>query len=174
MKRGIGDKGVIQVYMGDGKGKTTAAFGQAIRAAGNGFKVKIIQFMKNIESGEIKFLGGSDIEIAQYGRDQFVRRENLADIDFQLARKGLEEARASLHDFDLLILDEINVVLDFGLLKVGEVLEVLDEKPETTELILTGRNPPKEIIDRADLVSEVKKIKHPFDKDIPGARGREY
>ncbi len=174
MEKKIGDRGIIQVYMGSGKGKTTAAFGQAIRVAGNGFKVKIIQFMKNIEAGEIKFLGDSDIEVTQHGRKQFVQRENPADIDSQLAEEGLEEARKSLHNFDLLVLDEINVALDFGLLKVEEVLKLLEEKPETTEVILTGRNPPKEIVDRADLVSEVKKIRHPFDNDIPADKGREY
>lgn len=174
MGKGIGDRGIIQVYMGDGKGKTTAAFGQAIRAAGNGFKVKIVQFMKKREYGEIKFLEDSNVTVVQHGRDQFVRRENPAEIDLRLAREGLEDAKESLDDFDLLILDEINVALDFGLLEVEEVLELLDEKPKSTELILTGRNPPKEIIDGADLVSEMKKIKHPFDKGGLGVKGREY
>lgn len=174
MGGGIGDKGLVHVYMGDGKGKTTAAFGQAIRAAGNGFKVKIVQFMKRREYGEMKFLKASDIEVVQYGRNQFVDRKNPAEIDFQLAREGLADAKGSLHEFDLLVLDEINAALDFGLLEVGEVLKILDERPDSTELILTGRNPPKEIIDRADLVSEVKKIKHPFDRGILAARGREY
>lgn len=172
-------KGYVQVYTGDGKGKTTAALGLAFRAAGRGLKSLVIHFMKGgLRYGEMvaaKRLE-PEITVVQMGRETFVDRENPAPEDIELARKGLELAKevvmGGLHD--LVILDEINVALDYGLIKVEEVLALIKEKPGHVELILTGRNAPEEIIDAADLVSEVVERKHYYRRGVTGREGIEY
>ncbi len=172
-------KGYIQVYTGDGKGKTTAALGLAFRAAGRGLKSFVIHFMKGgLRYGEMvaaKRLE-PEITVVQMGRETFVDRENPAPEDIELARKGLELAKevimGGLHD--LVILDEINVALDYGLIKREEVLALIKEKPGHVELILTGRDAPKEIIDAADLVSEVVERKHYYRRGVMGREGIEY
>jgi cob(I)alamin adenosyltransferase len=157
-------RGMIQVYTGDGKGKTTAALGQALRALGHGFRVYMIQFMKG-DPGYGELRAGRRLEgltIQQFGRTDFVDRDHPAPGDIALARKGLEHAREIMAagQHDLLILDEINVAMDFGLVPVEAVLELMGNKPKDMELILTGRCAPEKVIQAADLVTEMREIKH--------------
>lgn len=136
------ERGYIQVYTGNGKGKTTASLGIGLRASGDGCRVIMIQFMKGRRYSEIDsvgFLPGFTIE--QYGRDEFVSKEEPEMVDIELARNGLERAKEVIFkgDHDLVILDEINVAIDFGLVKVEDVLDLAVKKPIGMELILTGR-----------------------------------
>ena len=171
-------KGLVQVYTGNGKGKTTASIGLAIRACGHGLKSYMIQFMK----GEIYYgeLGTAErlsdcLTITQMGRPDFVNRENPEPVDIELAKKALELSREIVEggEYDIVILDEVNVALDFKLIELSEVLDIIDKKPPHVELVLTGRYAPKEIIDRADLVTEMVEIKHPYMKGIGSRIGIE-
>ena len=169
--------GFIQVYTGDGKGKTTAAVGQAIRACGQGARVFMIQFMKGREYGELKCAKNIDnFEIEQYGRDEFVDKSNPAQIDKEYAQRGLEKAWHIVKDakHDLLILDEINVAVDFGLIPLEDVLNLLEEKSDKMEVILTGRNAPKELMDIAQLVTIMQEKKHPYQQGIEMRKGIDY
>ncbi len=167
--------GLVQVYMGNGKGKTTAATGLAVRAAGHGNKVKIIGFMKGRDYGEYNFLDDSNlISIKRSGRDEFVDREDPDQIDIEMAKEGLKEAKESLNEYDLIILDEINVVLDYELLSTEKIIELIKNRSENTEIVLTGRNPPEKIIEIADLVSEIREIKHPFKNGFEARKGIEW
>jgi cob(I)alamin adenosyltransferase len=171
-------RGTVQVYTGDGKGKTTAALGLALRAAGHGLRTYVIQFMKGSSNyGELKVaesLGGLVIE--QSGRDTFVDRENPAPEDVELAKRGLEKARAAITggEYDIVILDEINVALDFGLITLDDVRGLIAARPASLELVLTGRSAHPEIVKLADLVSEVLKIKHHYDAGVEAREGIEY
>lgn len=171
-------KGYVHVYTGDGKGKTTAALGVAMRAAGHGMKVEIFQFMKgNIEYGELESVRilSSHITIHQVGRETFVKRNNTDPEDIRLARQGWEAAKEVIfgRKADIVILDEINCAMDFGLIPVAEVLEVIREKSHGVELILTGRNAPAEIVKEADLVTEMLLIKHYFFEGVGAREGIE-
>jgi len=170
-------KGYVQVYTGDGKGKTTAALGLALRAAGWGLRTFICQFMKKHPYGEVEAIRQMIplITIEQYGKETFVQMGKQEPEDYQLARQGLERARQVLRsgEYELVILDEINVALHFGLLPVPEVLELIDSKPAHVELVLTGRRAPQEILDRADLVTEMRAIKHYYDQGVPARKGIE-
>ncbi len=170
-------QGLIQVYTGNGKGKTTASLGLALRACGHGYKVVMVQFMKKNETyGEVeasKFLPG--FSLFQFGRNVFVKR-NPEKIDIELAKEGLSFAREIVRKgkCDILILDEINVALDYGLLEEEEVLSLLDEKPPHMEIVLTGRYAKESIVKKADLVTEMKEIKHPYEKGIMAREGIEF
>lgn len=170
--------GLIQVYTGDGKGKTTAAIGQAVRAAGQGLRSCLIQFMKGqSDYGELKALAGiPEITVRQFGRAEFVNKKAPDPKDIQEARKALECGRQAMlsGEYDIVILDEVNVALDFQLISLSDILALCDAKPEKVELVLTGRYAPPEIVQRADLVTEMRSLKHPYDKGIPGRRGIEY
>jgi cob(I)alamin adenosyltransferase len=171
-------KGYIQVYTGEGKGKTTAALGQAMRALGHGLCVFMIQFMKGgLEYGEIELSRrlSPQFLIKQMGRESFVDRKNPALQDIDMAERALDLAREKIMDekTDVLILDEINVALDFKLINLKDVLEMLNTKLSTMEVILTGRSAPKEIIDRADLVTEMKEIKHYYRQGVDARQGIE-
>jgi cob(I)alamin adenosyltransferase len=169
--------GLVQVYTGNGKGKTTAAIGQAIRACGHGLKVIMIQFMKGREYGELKLAKGmKNFTIEQYGRDAFVKKNNPTKEDLELAQNGLNRAREIIisNNYDIVVLDEINVAIDYGLIKLDAVLELIKNKPKGLELILTGRYAPPEIIQIADLVSEIKEVKHHYAKGVKGRKGIEY
>ncbi len=170
--------GLIQVYTGGGKGKTTAALGQAVRAAGQGLRTCIIQFMKGWPHyGELSALAATPaITIRQFGRAEFVNRASPDPRDVQEAERGLTFAREAMlsGQYDIIVLDEINMALDFELIPLADVLRLCDEKPEHVELILTGRCAPAEIINRADLVTEMHSLKHPYDRGLQGRRGIEY
>lgn len=163
------EKGLIQVYTGNGKGKTTAAFGLALRARGHGFSVKIVQFMKSEKMfntyGEIKFFKNDPgIEIFQFGSDGWVNAENPSPQDIAAAKTAVEKAVDILknQNIDLLVLDEVLYAYNFNLIKREDIEKILAAKGENTELILTGRNAPDFVIEKADLVSEIKDIKHYF------------
>ncbi|MGC1403480.1 MAG: cob(I)yrinic acid a,c-diamide adenosyltransferase [Thermodesulfobacteriota bacterium] len=164
-------KGMIQVYTGNGKGKTTAALGLALRAVGHGCKVIIIQFLKGQEiSGErvSARLLAPLLTIIPMGRHGFINTVNPDSQDKQLARKALEYAKELMRKnaCDILILDEINVAVAYNLVPVQDLLEVMDSKPEYMELILTGRNALPKILEKADLVTEMRSLKHYYDKGI--------
>jgi len=171
-------KGLVIVITGNGKGKTTAAFGQALRAIGQGYNVFIVQFMKGRKYGEFvaaeKYLPRLTIKMS--GLDSFVMRDNPAAIDIEMAQKGLDAARKAIRSgkYDMVILDEINVALDFKLIKLKEVMDLIKNKPSALDIILTGRYAPKEIIKLADTVSEVQEIKHHYNKGIKDRAGIEY
>lgn len=171
-------KGLVQVYTGDGKGKTTAALGLALRAVGQGRKVYMIQFMKGWPlSRELETVQRiPNLTLRQFGRPNFVNKKNPHPIDICLAHEALAHAQeivmAGQHD--LVILDEINVALDFGLIPLAEVLALIAGRPPHVELVLTGRYAPREIIAQADLVTEMRQIKHPYDEGVEARRGIEF
>lgn len=171
-------RGLVQIYTGNGKGKTTAAFGQALRAIGRDLRVCVIQFMKGRKYGEFiaaeRHLPNLTIHLA--GLDSFVMREKPAPIDVELAREGLELARSVVAsgDFDMVILDEINVALDFGLIPLADVVALVRNKPPLVDLILTGRYAPQEILELADTVSEIREVRHHYNAGIKDRAGIEY
>jgi cob(I)alamin adenosyltransferase len=193
------ERGLIHVYTGDGKGKTTAALGLALRAAGCGFCTYVCQFLKGQEYGELEAarwleegalhaaalqrrMQRPPITIERFGQPTFVHisadgaRTTATEEDVRLAREGLAAARRAMEGglYELVVLDEINVALYFQLLTVQEVLEVIDHKPEGVELVLTGRRVPDEILARADYVTEMHEVRHPYQQGIRARRGIEF
>ena len=172
------ESGLVIVITGNGKGKTTAAFGQALRAVGQGYKVLIVQFMKGRKYGEFiaaeKYL--PRLTIHRSGQDSFVMRDNPAAVDIELAKQGFEFAKKAIASgkYNMVILDEINVAVDFKLVDLKQVLEMILNKPPALNLILTGRYAADEIIRLADTVSEVKEIKHHYAAGIKDRAGIEY
>ncbi len=170
-------RGLVQVYTGKGKGKTTAALGLGLRAAGHGFEVYMIQFMKGqINYGELEAVKHiPNFTIRQFGRPDFVDKSNPDPEDIKLAQEALDYARQIILEerVDFLILDEINVAIEFGLITDKDVIALIESRPPQMELILTGRNAPSSIIELADLVSEVKEVKHPYQKGIAARKGCE-
>jgi cob(I)alamin adenosyltransferase len=170
-------KGYVQIYTGDGKGKTTAALGLALRAAGYEMHTYIGQFMKGRPYGELKTLSGHPcITIEQYGDVHFIRREEMTTEHAARARRGLERAREAMVSgrYDLVVLDEINVAIWFGLVGVEDVLALLDDRPPNVEVILTGRGAPQQLIDRADLVTEMQELKHYYQQGVMARQGIEW
>jgi len=169
-------KGYVQVYTGNGKGKTTAAIGLAVRAAGCGMKVLIAQFMKLQECGEVKALERfSDlITLKKYGQISFIRKKPVRK-DIELAKKGLEEIKQMLSSgqYDLVILDEINIAEFFKLISIDEIITLIETKPRHVELVLTGRKTDPKIIEKADLVTEMHEIKHYYARGIRARKGIE-
>ena len=169
-------QGLIQVYTGDGKGKTTAALGQALRAAGQGMKVIIIQFIKGDS------LCGEHLFAAQYHPFEIVQlsTKNSFGQSVEELRSTAEQSfafaeKTILHgSYDMVILDEILLAVNKGLISTDKVLGLMSKKPEKIELVLTGRGAPKEIIEQADLVTEMAAVKHPLNKGIAARRGIEY
>ena len=173
------EKGLIQIYTGDGKGKTTAALGLALRAVGRGLKVIIIQFMKgHSPTGELIMAQrlAPDLEIKPMGRDGFIGPNGPENEDIGLAKAALDEAERILTGklCDVLILDEINVAVLMKMLSPQEVLNVMDRKPKDMELILTGRRASRELLERADLITTMECTKHYFDKGEEARIGIEY
>ncbi len=167
------EKGYIHIYTGNGKGKTTAAFGLAIRAALSGKKVFIGQFVKDMKYNETKIQDYiNNIEIKQLGRGCFIY-EDPEDVDKEIAKKGLDECSALLSsgEYDLVILDEINIALYYKLFEVSDVVNALKNKAVKTEVVLTGRYAPKELIDMADLVTEMVEIKHYYSQGVLSREG---
>ncbi|MDI6775214.1 MAG: cob(I)yrinic acid a,c-diamide adenosyltransferase [Verrucomicrobiota bacterium] len=170
-------QGTIQVYTGNGKGKTTAALGQALRAIGHGQRTLLIQFMKRRRTGEqaaARRLPG--FTIVQSGSGRFVRKGKPDPADVRLAQAGLTKAKQAMTGgrYDLVILDEVNVAMDFGFLRAMDVLDLLKNKPREVEVILTGRSAPAAIRRAADLVSEIREVKHPYRRGIPARPGVEF
>jgi cob(I)alamin adenosyltransferase len=178
MKRQRLEKGLVQVYTGDGKGKTSAAFGLALRAIGRGLKVYIVQFIKGgFDYGEIHGVEQLPcLELRAFGSGRFIMEEPPKKEDVDLARRALKMAESIVRngEYDVVILDEINVAMSLKLIPVADVVNLAACRPEHVELILTGRQAPSEIIAMADLVTEMKEIKHPFKKGVPPRRGIEY
>lgn len=173
----MADLGLMHVYTGDGKGKTTAAFGLALRAWGRGLRVCIVQFMKSGEDyGEVvaaRRLKGLDL--FQFGSGQWVSKGRHSPQDERLAKQGLRKAREALAsgDYDLVILDEVNVAADFGLLSAEEVLKAVRSRGKV-EVVLTGRYAPEAFVREADLVTEMRMLKHPYDSGVDARPGVEF
>ena len=170
-------KGLVMVYTGDGKGKTTAALGLAFRAAGHGLKVLAVHFLKGRDYGEAKAAECfPHFDVVKAGREKFVNRDNPDPEDLRLAKEGLARAKeaAANGEYDLIVLDEVNVALNYNLVTLDEVLGLIDSRVPGVNLVLTGRNAPPEILEKADMVSEVKDIKHHFASGIKAREGIEY
>jgi cob(I)alamin adenosyltransferase len=174
-------KGLVIVYTGDGKGKTTASLGLCVRAVGYDKKVCLIQFIKGSwkygELDGIKKLA-PDVDLYQKGLgfvgiidDKLDKSEHI-----KAAGEALDFARDKIHsgDYDIVILDEINVAIHLKLIEVDDVIKIIENKPKSLDLVLTGRNAKNEIIDRADLVTEMREIKHPFQKGIKAKKGIDF
>ncbi len=172
------ERGMVQIYTGDGKGKTTAALGLTVRAAGYGLRVHIVQFLKGWphygELEGVKFL--PNVTLRQFGREGFVNPKRPQPADFERAGAALQDARAAMLSgvTDIVILDEVNNALELGLVSVEAVVALLEERPAHVELVLTGRGAPEEICRRADLVTEMRAVKHPYDGGIAARKGIEY
>ena len=171
------NKGLVHVYTGDGKGKTTAAIGQAVRAKGAGLSVCVMQFLKTRDTGELKSLEQLGISV--------IRKETVTGFFNQLSDEQKETlkcevayefelAKKILPQYDIVILDEIFGAIENGLVSIGALKRMIRKKPQGTELILTGRHAPEEIINSADYVSEINVIKHPMDAGIPAREGIEF
>jgi cob(I)alamin adenosyltransferase len=171
-------QGFVQIYTGNGKGKSTAAIGLAIRAAGFGLKTYIAQFMKEYpynELNSLKYLS-EWIEIEQFGGDEFVYKKQLpGEEELAKAKNGLQTAKEKMlsGEYDLIILDEAIVAIYFKLIKTEELIDFIKQKPKNVELILTGRYCPEELIELADLVTEMREIKHYYQKGIKSRKGIE-
>jgi len=172
-------KGLVQVYTGKGKGKTTAAMGLAVRAAGQGFRVCVIQFLKGTPSGELTSVRKLGIRLIRFpGTSCFGRplhREEVSRLKEQMRQAfSRTEKIVMSRQYDLVILDEINFVLSKRLLKVKDLLHLMKNKPSPVELILTGRYAPQSLVRAADLVTEMLEVKHPFQQGVRARKGIEY
>lgn len=174
--KGLDVRGYIQVYTGNGKGKTTAALGLALRAAGAGLNVFIAQFLKGMQYSELEALSRFEglITVHQYGRDTFIADKPGSE-DIERAGKGFEEAAGIIRagEYDVIILDELNIAEHMGLIDIGDIIALMEEKPPHVELVLTGRHADPRIIDHADLVTEMKDIKHYFAQGVAAREGIE-
>ena len=172
------ERGLVQVYTGDGKGKTSAAFGLALRAVGRGLKVYVIQFIKGgFDYGELYVVERlPNFRLRAFGRGKFVTDVPPTEDDVKLAKEAFELAREVVTggEYDVVVLDEINVALHLKLVGIEEVVDLIRSKPKHVELVLTGRYVPPEIVELADLVTEMKEIKHPFTKGVSPRKGIEY
>jgi cob(I)alamin adenosyltransferase len=176
--------GLVHVYTGDGKGKTTAALGMALRAAGHGLHTYVGQFMKGQTYGELAApaLLGDDaagrplLTIEQYGKPTFLRAEQVSEQDRGQAHEGLTKAEAAMRSgaYELVVLDEVNMALYFGLLSLEQVLVLIEAKPDPVELILTGRRAPEAILERADYVTVMQQVKHPYERGVEAREGIEF
>ena len=171
------EKGYIHVYTGPGKGKTTAALGLGLRAAGAGFKVHMIQFMKGRRYSELDAIENiPNFTVAQHGRDEFVNKDNPEQIDVDLAQDGFKAAKNAVKNskYDMVILDEINVAIDFNLIDLNDVIKLVNDKPEKLELVLTGRYAHPDITKIADVVTEMLEIKHPYQQGVMARKGVDF
>ena len=170
--------GLVQVYTGDGKGKTTAALGLALRAAGWGYRTFIGQFMKGQEYGELRGVSmlSPYVTIEQFGEPGFIRADQVTAEDRERAQGGLRRVREAVQsgEYEIVVMDEICVALHYHLLAAEEVVDLIQQRPPGLELVLTGRWAPQEIIDQADLVTEMIEVKHPYQRGILARRGIEW
>ncbi len=169
---------MLRVYTGNGQGKTTAALGLGLRAHGMGLKVYIVQFMKGgKECGECEAVKRmADFDIIRFGGVGFIKKDKVTQKDKDLAHQGLEQAKKIVASgkYEVVILDEINVALDFGLIELKDILSLIKATPEKIELVLTGRAAHPEVIKLADLVTEMKEVKHYYKKGVKARKGIEY
>jgi cob(I)alamin adenosyltransferase len=165
------------VFTGNGKGKTTAALGTVLRAAGHGLKILVLQFIKGTwKYGELESLNKLGVKIETLGRGFTWKQDDLKE-DVKLAQSGWEKAKEAIFsgEYDLIVLDELSYVLSYEFLAVEDVVQVLKTKPESLHLIITGRDAPQEMMEAADLVTEMKMIKHPYHtRGIKAQRGIEF
>jgi cob(I)alamin adenosyltransferase len=172
------EKGLVQVYTGTGKGKTSAAFGLALRAIGRGLKVYVVQFIKGgFDYGELYVIDKlPNLTLKAFGRGKFVVAKPPEREDVELAEEALRLAKkvVSGGEYDVVVLDEVNVALSLKLISLDDVLRLVKTKPKHVELVLTGRSAPDEIIEAADLVTEMREVKHPFSKGFPARKGIEH
>jgi cob(I)alamin adenosyltransferase len=172
------ERGLVQVYTGNGKGKTSAAFGLALRAVGRGLKVFMIQFIKGgFDYGELYVVSKlPNLTLKAFGRGKFVIEKPAGKEDVALASEALALAEEAVRcgRYDVVILDELSVALSLNLISLEKVLKLIKEKPKHVELVLTGRDAPEEIVKVADLVTEMKEVKHPYKKGFPARKGIEY
>jgi len=171
------EKGFVHCYTGDGKGKTTAALGLALRAAGAGLRVYIIQFAKGTEASELKALRKftKNITVRQFGTRAFIKNPPSG-IDRMRAAQGLSIVKKVIGSgrYDLVILDEVCGACHARLIPTDEVIAIVQERPQTVEVVLTGRHAPKKLIEAADLVTEFREIKHYFSRGVRARKGIEY
>ncbi len=173
------EQGTVQVITGDGKGKTTAALGMALMAVERGLKVFMVQFLKAPDTSGEHFAAlaySEQLTIRPMGRKGFIRGRRAVQADKSMAEKALEAARAALvsGNYEMVILDEANVAVHLGLVGVESLMKVLESKPAYVTMIITGRYAPPELLDSADSVLEMRKVKHPFDSGIPATEGIEF
>ncbi len=171
-------KGFVHIYTGDGKGKTTAALGLCLRAAGHGLRCKIIQFVKgNPDYGERQFAHrlAPEIELVQYGTQEFIIPGKTSAESIALAAQGAADAEASIASghYQVIVLDEITVAIGLNLVALERVLNMIKSKPHGVELVLTGRDAPMELVKEADLVTEMLQIKHYYVQEVPPRAGIE-
>ncbi len=175
---GSSETGLVQLFTGDGRGKTSAALGTVLRALGHGLHVHIIQFMKGEYAyGERRTLAGlRNVDVSLFGHEHFVDPADVKPEEIAEAKRGLEKAREVINSgkYDLVVLDEVNVAVGWKLLDVEDVLDLLKGKPERVEIILTGRYADQRLVNAAHLVTEMVKIKHPFDQGILSRKGVDY
>ena len=171
-------RGLVCVFTGDGKGKTSSALGIALRALGHGLKVYLAYFMKgDYPYGERAALSKfSTVKVEGFGTTKFIDPGNVKPEERELVRQGFEAARQAVlgGDYDLVILDEINLAVAWKLVELDELIRLLEEKPPQVDLVLTGRKADSRLVASADLVTEMVKIKHPYDKGIKARRGIDY
>lgn len=175
---GKNHKGLVQIFTGNGKGKTTAAIGTIVRAAGHGLRVFLVSFMKgDYAYGEYKTLSRiPNVEVSLFGFRHLIDPSNVKPKEKEQAGMALAKAREAIcgGEYDLVVLDEINVALGYNLIDIEEVIRLIKDKPSSVDLILTGRYADNRLIELADLVTEMVKVKHPFDKGIKARKGIEY
>jgi cob(I)alamin adenosyltransferase len=167
----------VQIYTGDGKGKTTAALGLIVRALGQGLRPAVLQFMKSDPSwGEIVTLKKLGVPVQQCGLDHWVRKGEATAEDLAAAAEGLAKARALVEggDFDLVVLDELMTAVSFTLIAVDDVLAMIAGKPSAVELVMTGRGAPEALVAAADLVTEMRPLKHYYEAGVKARPGIEY
>ena len=172
------NKGLVELYTGNGKGKTTAALGVVLRAVGHGLRVHVVYFMKgDTRYGEQEVLSRlPGVSFARFGQPGFVDPSNVKEEEKEEARKALAEARRAMvsGQYDLVVLDEVNVAAAWKLVPIEDVLHLIRDKPERVELIFTGRYAPAELVEAVDLVTEMVQVKHPFQKGIKARQGIDY
>ena len=172
-----GALGFVHVYTGEGKGKTTAAFGLALRASGHGKRVYVGQFMKGSPYGETAALTGNPlIAVEQFGDPCCVRRDEVTPLHRAHAAEGFARALAALtsQDNDVVVLDELDVAVCFGLLSERQCIELIEARPPAVELVITGRSAPRAVIERADLVTEMREVKHYYRRGVEARAGIEF
>ena len=173
-----GGKGLVQVFTGNGKGKTTAALGTILRAAGHGLRIIIVFFLKgDYTRGEYdSLIKLPNVSVASFGLRRLVDPDNVDPEEIRQANLALETARKAAINgrYDLVVLDEVNVAVKYQLIQLDDVIELVSRKPEKVELILTGRYADDRLIEKADLVTEMVNVKHPYEKGINARKGIEY